>query len=815
MRAWQRAGLTILTLLASGSARGAESEAAPTPDRPLFHLFLLMGQSNMSGYGELQPGDEQPVPGVLKIPTVAKGDFAWQPAAHPLHNRLPSDRFGLGLPFAIEYRKAHPGVTVGLIPVGFGGAGIDSLKKGSAVYADAIAKAKWAAQGGVLKGVLWHQGESDTVAPASADAYAAKLDGLVRDLRGDLESPELPFVCGELADFYGTGRDHKAPDRVARIAQVQQALAELPQRVPHTACVSGKGLHSIDGHLVHFDRASYIELGRRYAVALAAVGKAAGPSITIGDPAAAAGLPYALNAAYAGGARDITIAPGTYVLPATGRSAITLVGWKDVHIRARGVTLVFEDLAHRPVSLQRCEGITIEGAELRFARPAFTQGRIVALGHDDRGNYLDWELSAGYPTNFNPVQAMIDVADAQTCRIKPGTGDVGFHEVEARGERILRLRKRHGRLGSAAVGDWLFTRVQPCEPIVHLDGCARCTMRDVTLQNAGFAAFFETGGAGGHVYVGCKVMPGPRPAGATEDQLVGCGADGFHSSGVRVGPTLERCVWEGLLHDDCIAIHGSLQQVEQVEAERLILEKGNRGGFVVGEPVRISSTNGFFGEFACTAMRTLADGRQELTLDRPSGAPAGAKASNPRHNGAGFRILNCTLGQTRSRGILVKADHGLIEGNTIRGCGMSAISIGPEYYWNEADYVRHVTVRGNTLAENVLNGGAAGTLFVHGDGAIGNADLMIADNFFDQNYGQTAVYIAFTDGARIVSNRFVASPLPLPDQARTVIHIESSRNIALAGNTVERPAAADRLVSLGAKVEAITGHDAAGIRVVP
>ena len=535
-------------------------------------------------------------------------------------------------------------------------------------------------------------------------------------------------------------------------------------------------------------------------------------AVVIGNPGAAAELPAELQAAYAGGARDITIAPGTYVLPATGRSAIELVAWKDARIQARGVTLVFEELARRPFILQRCDGVTLEGAVLRFAHPAFTQGRIVALGNDERGAYLDWEISAGYPTNFDPAKATFDVADAHTRRIRPGTGDVGFHVVEARGERSLRLRQRHGQLGSAAAGDWLFTRVQPCEPIVQLDGCARCTMRAVTLENAGFAAFFETGGEGGHGYVGCTVKPGPRPAGATEDQLVGCGADGFHSSGVRNGPTIERCVWEGLLHDDCIAIHGALQQVEQVHGDKLTLEKGNRGGFVVGEPVRVSSTNGFFGEFTCIAMTTRDDGRLELTLDRPSGAPAGAKASNPRHNGAGFKILHCTLGNTRSRGILVKADRGLIEGNTISGCGMSAISIGPEYYWNEADYARDVKIRGNTLAENVLNGSAAGAVFVHGDGAVGNADLTIADNLFDQNYGQTALHIAFTDGAHIAGNRVVHSPLPLPGRARTAIHIESSRNLALQGNVVEHPAAQDILVNLGANVEAVAGNNATGIR---
>jgi hypothetical protein len=535
-------------------------------------------------------------------------------------------------------------------------------------------------------------------------------------------------------------------------------------------------------------------------------------AITIGNPADAAKLPAELLAAYAGGSRDITIAPGTYVIPATGQSAVQLDFWKNARIQARGVTLVFEELARRPFCLQRCEGVTLEGAILRFASPAFTQGRIAALGRDDRGDYLDWLIDAGYPASLDPVKSTFDVADQKTRLIKTGTGDVGFRECEPLGDHQFRLRHSHGRLGQAAVGDWLFTRIKPCEPVVHLDRCGRCTMREMTLQNGGFAAFFETGGDGGHVYVGCKVAPGPRPAGAVEDQLVGCGADGFHSAGVRTGPTIDRCTWEGLLHDDCIAIHGSLQQIERVEADRLILEKGNRGGFVVGEPVRISSKTGFFGEFACTAMRNVEGGLLELTLDRPSGAPVESKASNPRSNGAGFKILNCTLGNARSRGILVKADHGLIEGCTISGCGMSAISIGPEYYWNEADYSQHVTVRGNKLAENVLNGSDAGTVFIHGDGAIGNADITIADNLFGRNYGQRAIHVSDTDGVRIANNRFITSPLPLPDKARTVLHLETSRNIALLANTVENPAAQDTLVDLGKSVESIAGNDASGIR---
>ena len=602
---------------------------------------------------------------------------------------------------------------------------------------------------------------------------------------------------------------------------------------------------------------------------------AAEPSarVVVGDPAKPAQLPTALLDAYAKGSRDIAIAPGTYNLPATGKGTIELTAWKDASIHAEGVTIVFEELAHRPLRLSQCERVTVSGATLRFAKPAFTQGKIKAMGKDAKGAFLDWQVNAGYPAELDPSKTTFDVVDQSTRLLRVGTGDFGCASHETLGHGLFRLRQVNGRLGSAKVNDWIFTRFPNGSSLVHLEGCNHCTMRKVTLQNAGFAAFFDTGGEGGNVYQECRVEPGPKPAGATEEQLVGCGADGFHSAGTKVGPTIDRCAWIGLLHDDCIAIHGSLQEVLRAEKNKLILVKGNRASFAVGDPVRISNDKGYYGEFTCTGVRTVReeveyqelhlrghDGRPpvlltvkkmagegfvlndlvkisgknglygnykckeirpfqrsdeylELTLDRESAAPANAKASNPRRNGAGFKILNCTLGNCRSRGILVKADNGLIEGCTISGCGMSAISIGPEYYWNEADYSRHVTVRGNTLRNNVLNGSDAGVIFVHGDGAVGNADINISNNILDKNYGQKNVHVEDTDGVSITDNRFIASPVPLPNGARILMEFKSTKNITLQGNTVENPAAADKLVALGKNVEAVRGNDPSGIAV--
>lgn len=289
-----------VAVVAGSTAFAGDWDVPRDPSK--FHIFLLMGQSNMAGSAPMVPGDNQPVPRVLSVPNTVRNDFKWQPAAHPLETNV---GFGLGLSFATAYLAQHRGVTVGLLNVAVGGQDIDHLKKGTAPYEDGINKARWAANQGVIIGVLWHQGESDTVAEVSTNAYADKLDQLVRDVRADLGSPRLPFVCGELADFYGTNPDHAAPDRVARIARIQQILRDLPKRMPQTACASSKGLRSMDGNNVHFDRASYIEYGIRYAAALASIQKMAAKKPAVKPPARKTpGKPAAGGQAPAGQAAD-------------------------------------------------------------------------------------------------------------------------------------------------------------------------------------------------------------------------------------------------------------------------------------------------------------------------------------------------------------------------------------------------------------------------------------------------------------------------------------------------------------------------------
>lgn len=231
-----------------------------------FHMFLLMGQSNMAGYGALLPEDDKKIEGCYMLRDIeGQSDaYNWVPAKQPIHSRLNSDRFCLAGPFAKTYRELYPQMTVGLIPMGWGGAPITKMNKGTPFYQETINKALWAKKQGTLKALLWHQGESDTVSSKDADLYEERLLQLIKDIRTDLDEPELMVIIGNLAEFYGTGSDHSAPERVKRIKKVKDSLRNISNELPYVGFVESSGLRSIDQHQVHFDRESYIIFGKRY-----------------------------------------------------------------------------------------------------------------------------------------------------------------------------------------------------------------------------------------------------------------------------------------------------------------------------------------------------------------------------------------------------------------------------------------------------------------------------------------------------------------------------------------------------------------------
>ncbi len=253
--------LVIAVLLAGFFALDthADKSSPELPGKENFQVFLLAGQSNMAGRGDLAEADPEINPRVLML---AK-DGSWKPALDPVHYDKKIAGVGLARSFAAALVKRDPNITIGLVPTACGGSHIAHWVPGayyektdSHPYDDAISRTQRAMQDGTLAGILWHQGEGDS-SPKLAAVYKDKLVELAVRLRSDLDAPDVPFIIGQLGQFEGK------PWKPGRYV-VNDAHIAAAEEIPHAGFVSSDGLTSKEDN-THFNTESLNEFGRRYA----------------------------------------------------------------------------------------------------------------------------------------------------------------------------------------------------------------------------------------------------------------------------------------------------------------------------------------------------------------------------------------------------------------------------------------------------------------------------------------------------------------------------------------------------------------------
>jgi hypothetical protein len=249
----------LLASLLACTNRGHTTQSTLPTNKADFHLYLLIGQSNMAGRGVIEPQDTLTHPRVWML----NKHNQWVPAKAPLHFDKPAIvGVGPGLEFGKRMAEANPKAAIGLIPCAVGGSPIAAWQQGAYYeqtkthpYDDVIRRTRQALKEGTLKGILWHQGESDSQ-PPTVGLYLSNLKALIESLRGDLNLPGVPFVAGELG-YFGMLNN-------PLVKQLNEQLKELPNQVSNSALVTAQGL-THKGDTIHFDSASARELGRRYA----------------------------------------------------------------------------------------------------------------------------------------------------------------------------------------------------------------------------------------------------------------------------------------------------------------------------------------------------------------------------------------------------------------------------------------------------------------------------------------------------------------------------------------------------------------------
>ncbi len=249
---------------ASGTDADATASADASTQTRESLVFILSGQSNMVGQGNTADLDEtlRTMPSnVLYFLDGERADFA------------ANERFGPEVTFAHELSRALPDTSIVLLKYAVGGtsllawapewtaesARVTQNEGRGPLYEQLLEMVATVrprlGQGARMAGVLWMQGERDARFPPAGAAYAANLEMFVRRLREDLGAPELPFLFGQV---------DPPPDRYPATADVRDAQASAPGRIPASRMVSTAELSKHDDRL-HYDTEGQLSLGRRFA----------------------------------------------------------------------------------------------------------------------------------------------------------------------------------------------------------------------------------------------------------------------------------------------------------------------------------------------------------------------------------------------------------------------------------------------------------------------------------------------------------------------------------------------------------------------
>jgi hypothetical protein len=127
----------------------------------------------------------------------------WEEAREPLHAGIDVGNvvgIGPGMPFAHAVLAGSQGAesVVGLVPCAQGGTPIANWSRGTELYERMVTRARAAGAEcsgrGELAGMLWFQGEADTMRREDAELYRRRMETLVHDGRGDLGRPDLLVI---------------------------------------------------------------------------------------------------------------------------------------------------------------------------------------------------------------------------------------------------------------------------------------------------------------------------------------------------------------------------------------------------------------------------------------------------------------------------------------------------------------------------------------------------------------------------------------------------------------------------------------------
>lgn len=497
----------------------------------------------------------------------------------------------------------------------------------------------------------------------------------------------------------------------------------------------------------------------------------------------------------------LTIPPGTYRLSKKG---LQLRDLKNRILKAEGVTILGTELSPSALQVHECQNVTITGLTLDYDPLPFTQGRLTAV--DAKSRTADFEVSAGYPdlTDVYLEGKTVHLFEPEAHRWKAGVPDYYPKKIE-------RITPRKGRLvfsqeatgfESLAKNDRIVLNVRKRQGVLIGEGCAGLTFKDVTVHSApgiGFLIrFVEEAGT----FENVRIVPGPKPPGATEERLFSTSADAFNAAYARKGPTLKNCDFS-FMGDDAVNLHGVMLPVIRWQDDRTfiamrahhsdrfdrLIRPGDEIRFLK-EPafeitarakvVKVEYLHGQSAGIEADVKKLWPTSKEEkpgavyiVHLDHPiSGVAPGDFCDVPATSAPGFSITDSYFHDHRARGLRLMSNEGIVENNRFERLKGVAITIGPEYaFWREAGWCRNILIRGNRIRDV-----ARGTNLLQKNSYTTGAITLMGRV---EPQGEKTRYFLGNENITITGNQ-------IEDCAVNGISITASRGVTVENNTIRR-----------------------------
>lgn len=213
-------------------------------------VYLLLGQSNMSGQGkvtELTAGHKR-LPKNVKL---------------YLHGKLVKivnlSKFGPEVAFAHSISKKYPRASIRLIKFAPGGSSMKNwtLKARGRHYDTLVKQVKKSNEGKMpqINGVLWMHGERDSKSVQLANHYKQYLQTFINMLQRDFRNNRIPFAIARIS----------IPEAFrSAVPNIRTAQEQMAKSSPYIKMISTDDLSKTNDQ-VHFDTKGQLALGKRFA----------------------------------------------------------------------------------------------------------------------------------------------------------------------------------------------------------------------------------------------------------------------------------------------------------------------------------------------------------------------------------------------------------------------------------------------------------------------------------------------------------------------------------------------------------------------